>query len=327
MDRRKLLYVIASGVAGATLVASPSAAQKVFRIAHFYGSRAGNLADSFIQGLNDFGYFEGKNIILERRVAEVGPPMFESFPPMAAELIRSGLDVFVAGTATIAQIIQKETTSVPIVALGVHDGVAVGLFESLARPGRNMTGIDTMAPNLDAKRLQLAKEVLPGLSHLTVLLDPTFPGAEIHRVRIAPAAETLGMTVRFVEVSSIPDVAPALAAILANGTDAVYVIPAPLIFGSRKEIIDFGALHKLPMFHEFKVFVEDGGLLSYGPDINQIWRRGGYYVDRILKGHKAGDIPVEQPTTFDLAINLTTAKALGIQFPHHLIASASAVIE
>jgi putative ABC transport system substrate-binding protein len=327
MHRRKFIGTLAGGAAAAAVSTRVQGADKIPCIGIMSGTRVSELVGAFIKGLEELGYAEGKNIKIERRQAEAGPQMFELFPAMVADLVRLEVSVIVAGSGTIALIAQRVTTTVPIVVQAIHDGVGIGAFKSLARPGGNMTGTESMAPELDAKRVEMAKQVLPHMSRLTVLYDSTFAGTKIHLEMVPAAAKKFDIAVRFEDVQSVSDFDRAFAAILSDRPDAVYVIPAPLIFNFRKPIRDFAVEHKIPMFHEFKIFVEEGGLISYGPDILEIWRRGASYVDKILKGQKPGDLPVEQPTKFDLAINLKTAKALGIAIPNSLIASANLVIE
>jgi len=246
---------------------------------------------------------------------------------MAADLVRLNPDVIVAVTGENGLAAQKATSTIPIVVLYSHDGVGAGLYKNLAHPGGNITGYETMSPELDVKRLEIMKEVLPQLSRMTVIGNPTLPGGNIHFETISATAEKLKIAVRFVEYRTIANVDAVFEALLNAPPEALLTVSDGFIFTIRKRLADFGLEHRIPIIHEFKYFVELGGLLSYGPNIREILRRGADYVDKILKGEKPGDIPVEQPTKFDLAINLKTAKALGITFPNNLIVSANAVIE
>jgi putative ABC transport system substrate-binding protein len=325
MRRREFIGTLAGGAIAVALPAGLLRAEKVYRIGFLAGQPALPIAKGFIQRLEELGYSEGKNINVAWR-PNYGQA--ELVPALAAELVGLKVDVIVAGGSTAALGVQQATTTIPIVVLASHDGIGTGLYESLARPGGNITGIDSMAPALDAKRVEMLKEILPQLLRLTVLYNPSFPGAKIHSETIKAAAERINTTVRFVEVERVSDFETALSTILSDRPDAILTVEDPLIYvQGRKRILDFGAAHGIPTIHEFKIFVEEGGLISYGSDLLDIWRRGADHVDKILKGEKPGDIPVEQPTKFDLAINLKTAKALGITFPNNLIVSANTVIE
>jgi putative tryptophan/tyrosine transport system substrate-binding protein len=324
MQRREFIGTFAGGVVAASLPTRLLGDNKVPRIGSVLLAGGEPLFETFVKALQDLGYFEGKNIKIERRIIE----RWEQASEKMADLVNLGVDVIVAAGPAGGFFAKKATSKIPIVVVASHDGVGAGLYGSLSHPGANITGIDSMAPELDVKRVQMLKQIVPHLSSLTVLYNPTFPGAKNHLETIATTAEKLGIAVRVVEVRTISDFEPAFGDILQHPTDAVIPINDSLILiTGRKRIIDFAAEHGIPMFHEFKIMVEQGALVSYGPDITEMWRRGAYYVDKILKGERPGDIPVEQPTKFNLAINLKTAKVLGLTFPDDLLATADEVIE
>jgi putative ABC transport system substrate-binding protein len=327
MRRREFIGTLAGGAVTVSLPTRLLGAERKYFIGFLGGLPNFPLMKSFVKFCEELGYFEGKNLKIEWRYPE--GQQIELFADMASELVSLNVDVIVAGGSTAGLAAQKAAKSIPIFVMASHDGVGTGLYNSLARPGGNVTGFESMAPALDAKRVEMLKQMLPQLSRVSVLYNPTFPGAKIHSEAITRAAQQLDTEVRFVEVRTISDFDAAFATILGNRPDAVLPVADPLIFGlaGRKRVLDFAAEQGIPMVHEFKVFVEQGGLVSYGPDILEIYRRGAFYVDKILKGEKPGDIPVEQPTKLDLAINLKTAKVLGITIPNNLIVSANVVIE
>jgi putative ABC transport system substrate-binding protein len=324
MKRRQFIGKLAGGMVAASFLTRLRAAEKVWRIGYLGGTPGGPPPMVFAKALEALGYVDGKNIKIEWRHDGGNQALI---PDMAADLVRLNVDLIVAGSSAAGHPAQKATTTIPIVVITSHDGVGSGLYGSLAHPGGNITGLDSMAPELDAKRVEMLKEMVPKLSRLTVLYNSSMDGAKIHADVIMSAAAKFNIVVRFVDVRTVADFDAAFAAILSDRPEAVLTVADPLIFVYRKRIVDFGAEHELPMVHEFKQFVELGGLASYGPDILEIFRRGASYVDKIFKGEKPGDIPVEQPTKFDLAINLKAAKAVGITFPNTLLASANVVIE
>jgi putative ABC transport system substrate-binding protein len=324
MQRREFIGTLAGGAVVAVLPSGLLGAERLFRIGYLGGATGGPAPAAFAKGLEELGYFEGKNVTIEWRLDNGRQ---ELLPEMATDLVRLNVEVIVAGSSTAGRIAQKATTTIPIVVSTSHDGVGSGLYANLAHPGGNITGLESLAPELDAKRVEMLKDILPQLSNLAVLHNPQLPGAKIHSDAILTAAGKFNAAVHFVGVQAVSDFDAAFSAILTDRPDAVLTVVDPLIFFSRKRIADFGAEHSIPVLHEFKQFVEAGGLASYGPDISEYFRRGPYYVDKILKGEMPGDIPVEQPTKFDLAINLKTAKALGITIPNNLIVSADEVIE
>jgi putative ABC transport system substrate-binding protein len=323
MNRRELISILAGGAVVATPVNRLRGAEKTYLVGFLAIAPRGDPA-ILIDRLKELGYSEGKNLKIEWRSGEGKSDLLHG---MVADLVRHNPDVIVAVTGENGLAAQKATSTIPIVVVLSHDGVGAGLYKNLARPGGNITGYETMSPELDVKRVEIMREVLPQLSRITVIGNPTLPGGNIHFETISATAEKLKIAVRFVEYRTVADVDAVFETLLKASPEALLTVSDGITFIIRKRLADFGLEHRIPIFHEFKYFVELGGLLSYGPDIREILRRGGDYVGKILKGEKPGDIPVEQPTKFDLAINLKTAKALGITFPNTLTVSANAVIE
>ena len=324
MTRRAFIALLCGMMTASHFAARAQQAARVYSIGYLAGSNRTPQLDAFLQGMRDLGYVEGQNLAIEYQLAA---GQLQRLPEMAANLVRLKVDIIVAGTSLAALPAKKATTTIPIVVLASHDGIGTGLFASLARPGGNITGIESLAPDIDAKRIEFLKGVLPKISRLALLYTPTDPGSERHVGNANDAARALSSSVSKVEVRTPDDFDVAFAALLRDRPDAVLVVTDALTFLARKRIIDFGTEHGIPMIFEFKEFVELGGLLSYGPSLGDIWRRGAHYVDKILKGAKPDDLPVEQPTKFELAINLRTANALGLAVPPTLLARADEVIE
>jgi putative ABC transport system substrate-binding protein len=326
MDRRAVL----AGACGLLLAASfDAAAQPRTRVATIGflapgpAEAAPKLVEAFRAGLRELGYAEGQSIQIEYRWAEDDG----QFPPLAKDLIRSKVDVIVATTVPAIRAAQRATATIPIVMTLSSDPVRMGLVASLARPGRNTTGTASLIQDLAAKRLQLLKESLPRLARATVLFNPTNSAVRAEWALMETAGQTLGVKLRPMEVREPAQVQAALAAIASDRPDALVIVADVLTFRTRREIIDFAASHRLPAMYGIKEFVQAGGLMAYGPSVPELFRRAATYVDRILRGAKPGDLPVEQPTKFDLVINLKTAKMLGLTLPPSLLARADEVIE
>ena len=281
--------------------------------------------NAFRQGLRELGYFDGQNIVIEVRAAD---SKVERFPALASELIGLKVDVIVALNSLSGRAAKQATTTIPIVVPVMGDPVEDGLVASLARPGGNVTGLTFLGPQLVPKRLALLKEALPSASQVAALWHPRAYGERTMNDMMKEteaAGLSLGLHLRFVAVQS-PD-QQAFSTIAAERTDAVMVFPSPMLFNERGRIVDLAGKLRLPLISMGREFVELGGLMSYGADITDFIRRGATYVDRILRGAKPADLPVEQPTKFELFINLKTAKELGIDIPATLLARADEVIE
>jgi len=277
---------------------------------------------AFVQRLRDFGWIEGRTIAVEYRWAEGRD---ERFVEIAAEFVQLKVDVIVtSGTALLAA--KQATSVIPIVFAVANDPVGSGFVASLSRPGGNITGLSLQSTDLAGKRLELFREVVPDLRRLAIMAHVGNPGAVLELAEVQAAARALGLEVATLEIRRAEDIAPAFEAL--NGrVDALYIETDALIFTHRIRINTLALAARLPTMHSVRAYVEAGGLMSYGPNYTDLFRRAGELVDKILRGAKPADIPVEQPTKFDLVINLTTAKALGIEVPPTLIARADEVIE
>jgi putative tryptophan/tyrosine transport system substrate-binding protein len=322
MRRREFIAVVGASIA--PRFAKAQQQTKVRRIGFLSGLSRASQYDAFIVGLRQLGYVEGKNITIDYEFAQ---GHVEQLPELARGLVQNRPEVIVAGTNLAAVPAMQATKDIPIVVLASHDGVEVGLYDSLAHPGRNLTGLESIAPELDTKRLDLLKTVVPGLSRISVLYNAGEPSAPRHIAAITTAAQVLGVQVSRYGVSSLADFDGTFAALKHDGTNALLTVTDPLIFGQQERIARFALENKIPGVYEFTAFVYYGGLMSYGPDLNELLKRGAYYVDMILKGTKPADLPVEQPTKFELVINLNTAKAFGINVPEPLLITATKVIE
>jgi putative ABC transport system substrate-binding protein len=280
--------------------------------------------DVFLDALRQLGWIEGKNVAIERRHADNRP---ERLNDLAAELVRLNVDVIVA-LGTLAPLAAKRaTTVIPIVMANAGDPVGSGLVESLARPGGNVTGMSLMAPDLGGKRLELLKELLPRVSRVATLWNVANPYSARVFKEIQAAGQTLGVQIHSLEVRVPDDFAAAFEGLVAQHPDGLITVEDPLTVSSRKLIADFAARYRLPALYGLREFVEAGGLMSYGASLADLYRRTAGYVDKIFKGAKPADLPVQQPTKFELVINLKTAKALGVELSPMLLVRADEVIE
>jgi putative ABC transport system substrate-binding protein len=284
-------------------------------------------AEGIRLSLREFGYIEGQNIAIEYRYAE---GKLDRLPELAAELVRLEVDIIVvAGGYPWIRAAKNATKTIPIVMVGVGiDPVAAGLVESLARPGGNVTGLTLLSRELGGKRLELLKESVTKVARVAVLYDPALPGGVIEVKEVLPvAARALGLTVRSWEVRAADGLEKIFAALNKERPDGLYVLGGPLMNVNQKRIVGFALKSRLPSVYQSREFVDAGGLLSYGADIADSYRRVAYYVDRILKGAKPADLPVEQPMKFELAINLKTAKQIGLTIPPNVLSRADRVIK
>jgi len=327
MNRRTFLCGLTLGTLSAPLTVDAQQPGKVARIGVLSqgSSTSGpHIREAFRQGLRDLGYAEGQNIVIEYRYAE---GKAERLPDLAAELLRLKVDVIVAG-GTLAPLAAKHATgTIPIVMSAAGDPVGTGLVPSLAKPGGNVTGLSNFSADLTAKRLQLLKEILPGVSRVAVLWNGANPIAALLMRETEAAARTLGLQVQSLEVRGPDEFENALPAAVSGGAGALFVVDDPLVFIARLRIADFAARNRLPMTAIYREFAEAGGLMTFGANLADLNRRAAIYVDKILKGAKPADLPVEQPTKFDLVINLKTAKALGLTIPQSLLVRADEVIQ
>jgi ABC-type uncharacterized transport system substrate-binding protein len=278
--------------------------------------------DGFHQGLRELGYVEGKNILIEWRSGESNP---ERRREIAAELARLKLDVIVSAGPTVTRAL-KEATTAPIVMAQDSDPVGSGFIASLAKPGGNITGLAALAPEMSGKQLALMKEIVPKLSRMAILGNSTVPGdAQVLRETVL-AAGSFEVYLRYLDVLDAKDIAPAFQAAAKGRADALLVLGNPILNAQRKQVIDLAAKHRLPASYGRPEYVEAGGLMYYGTNYNDLFRRAAYYVDKILKGAKPGDLPVEQPTKFEFLINLTAAKQVGVTIPQSVLYKADRVI-
>jgi ABC-type uncharacterized transport system substrate-binding protein len=283
----------------------------------------GNLgADAFREGLRDFGYVEGQNVLVEyRRAGEQG-----QLDALAAELIARKVEIIVCGGSQATRAALQQTKTIPIVTLSSNP-VAVGFVASLANPGGNVTGVSLLAPEVAGKRLQLLKQLIPSVARVAVLWNPDDPTVHLSVEETQAAAATLALTLQILETRNADAIYTAVLAALNERAEAVVLMPTPLFDGRAEQIAHLAIQKRLPTLYFSKEAVKVGILMSYGPDIVATIRRQAYFVDRILKGAKPGDLPVEEPTKFELALNLNTAKTLGLAIPPVLLALADEVVE
>ncbi len=324
-----------TALAGAALCPIAARAQQPKKIARIGFLATGSLEspeqrkilNAFYQGLREHGYIDGQNVLVEVRVAE---SKIERFPALASELVGLNLDVIVAANSVAGRAVRQATTTIPIVIPVMGDPVGDGLVISLAQPGGNITGLTFLGPQLVPKRLALLKEALPTVSRVAALWHPGAYGERTMRDMMNEtegAAQTLGLQLRLISVRGPDELDQAFSAIADERADCLMVFPSPMLFTERKRIVDLAAKLRLPLISMGKEFVQLGGLMSYGADVTDSFRLSGDYVDKILKGAKPAELPVEQPTKFELFINLTTAKVLGLTIPPGVLAIADGVVE
>ena len=322
-----LLVTLALGFLVASLAVDAQQPGKVARIGYLSPGSPTTFTrfdEAFRQGLRELGYVEGQNIVIEYRWAERRD---ERLPDLAAELVSLKVDVIVAGGTPAPLAAKHATRTIPIVMSTAGDPIGSGLVASLARPGGNVTGLSARSPELGGKRLQLLKEVVPGVSRVAVLWNAANPYAALVVRETEAAARTLGVQVQSLEVRGPDDFENALPAAIRGRAGALIVVGDPLLFSYRMRIADFAARNRLPAAYNLREFAEAGGLMAYGENLADLYRRAATYVDKILKGAKPADLPVEQPTKFELVINLKTAKALRLTIPQSVLIRADEVIQ
>jgi putative ABC transport system substrate-binding protein len=282
------------------------------------------LDNSFREGLRELGFIEGGNMTMEYRWAE---GKAERLPDLAAELVRERVDAIFAITSAAARAAKQATTTIPIVFVAVSDPVKYGLVASFARPGGNMTGLGHLTPEVNEKRLQLLKETVPSASRVAILWNSGYESHEEQLKDLAHAARSLTLSLQPVEVRKPEDLEGAFQAMKGARADAVMILPSSMTHRHLSRIADQAVKHRLPSIMEFSEFAEAGGLLMYGPRYAYMFRRAGNYMGRILKGTKPADLPVEQPTRFELVVNLKTARTLSITIPQSMLLRADEVIQ
>jgi putative ABC transport system substrate-binding protein len=327
MDRRDT--VLALLALGAAPFAEAQQAAKVARIGFLTLNLAPNLhlREAFLQGLRDLGYVEGRNVVIEYRDAE---GKSERLPALAAELVALKVDVIVAPSTPAALAAKQATKTIPIVFASVPDPVTDGLVTSLARPGGNVTGLSLLAPELVGKRLELLTQAVPGVSRVAVLWQPGGLGERTEKDQLKAAdvaARALGVRLQVVEARGPADIDRAFSDMTRARTGALTVLTGTMFFTERRRLVDLAAKNRLPAVYPWRDSVDAGGLMAYGPNLADSFRRAATYADKILKGAKPADLPVEQPTKFELIINLKTAKDLGLTIPQSVLARADEVIQ
>jgi putative ABC transport system substrate-binding protein len=322
-----LVVVLTVGLLDAPFAAEAQPAGKAHRIGFLGNSTAAleaNLVTPFREGLRELGYVEGQNIAIEYRWAE---GKYERFPGLIAELLAQRVEVIVTAGTPATQAVKKATTSVPLVMVGVGDPVASGIVVSLKRPGGNITGVTSIADETQGKRLELLREILPTASSIAVLSNPENQSLGPVLNELRAAAKFLGMKVQVFDVKTAGDLEEAFKAIVRARPGVLQVMGDRMFLHNRQRIVDFATKQHLPAVAVHPELVEAGGLFSFGPSYPGMHRRAAYFVDRILKGMKPADLPVERPTKFEFVINLKTAKALGLTIPPSVLARADQLIE
>jgi len=321
--------ILALGGLFSPVAAEAQQAAKVPRIGWLANNPAGSphLLEAFRQGLRDLGYVEGRNVVIEYRAAE---GKWERFPALAAELVALKVDVIVAANSLAVLPAKQATRTIPIVFTGVPDAVGSGFVASLAGPGGNVTGLSALSPELVGKCLEQLKQAVPAVSRVAVLWQPGAFGERTEKVMLKEAeaaARALGVRLHFVEARGPADFDRAFSDMTRARAGALTVLTSGMFFNERNRLVDLAAKNRLPAVYPWREGVDAGGLMSYGANVADLYRRAATYVDKILKGAKPADLPVEQPTKFELVINMKAAKALGLTIPQSVLGRADHVVE
>jgi len=325
--RRQILIAVSSALAAPLVVFAQQRAAKIALMGYLDGTAADYAsyrAERLRAGLRELGYIEDKSIVIEYRWAE---GKYERLPGLAAQLVQLKPDVIVAAGTQAIQAAQKATTTIPIVMAATADPVGAGFVESLSRPGRNLTGLSNISVDLSSKYLELLRIAIPRLSRITVLVNPTHPNHPAFLKNIQASAQSSGVKVSTITARTASEIGAAFAVMKQERAGALIVLPDGLFFIQAHRIAELAGQQRLPTMFWTREMVEAGGLMSYGQDNVEHYYRAATYVDKILKGAKPGDLPVEQPTTIELVINLKTAKAIGLTIPQDLLFRADRVIE
>jgi ABC-type uncharacterized transport system substrate-binding protein len=324
-NRRKFIMLLGGAAAWPIVVRAQQAGKQP--TIGFLGANTASTqrtaTDAFVQRLRELGWIENRTVAIEYRWGEGRD---ERFAEIAAEFVRLKVDVIFTYATPSSIAAKKATAVIPIVFAAAGDPVGTGLVASLARPGGNITGLSIQQTDLASKRLEMLRDVVPGLRTVAILANITSPNSVLEMAEAQAAAGTVGLAVVTSEVRGVEEIAPAFDA-LKGRADALYVCGSPLMTSHRSQINTLALGVRLPTMHGFRELAEAGGLMSYGPNFPSLFRRAAEYVDKILRGAKPSDVPVEQPTQFDLVLNLTTARALGLEVPPTLLARADEVIE
>jgi putative ABC transport system substrate-binding protein len=330
LTRRRFAATVASGLLAAPLAGRAQVGARTYRIGVLSTlppgtSGVARLWEPFVQGLRELGYVEEQNLVIERRYAAEGQP--DQLPGLAADLVRLKVDVIVAGGSLTPFAAKAATTTLPVVITNHGDPVGSGLVASLARPGGNITGLSLLSPELIGKQLELLKKAIPRIVRIATLWNPT---SQTHPRMLSEAeapARALGIRLERLPARGLDDYERAFIAMTRQRTDALLVLGDPIFWYQRSRIVELATKHRVPGMFGQREFVEDGGLMSYGANLLDNFRRAATYVDKILKGAKPGDLPIEQPTKFELVINSKTAKALGLTLPQSVLVQADQIIE
>jgi putative ABC transport system substrate-binding protein len=327
-NRRKLVMALGAGALAAPLSSFAQQQGKIWRIGYLGdgtpATRGADTFDRFREGMAELGYATGRNIVIELRWTE---GIAERRAALADELVSLKVDVIVTHGVPAALAVKAATKSIPIVVAVAADMLGTGLVATLARPGGNLTGMTDQVAELAGKQVQLLKEALPRITRLALIQDSTNPAAVMAAEDMQAAARQLGLRTQLISIRNVEDFAPAFDMAAMQRADAVFITHTPLTVGNRKRISELALKTRLPLMSAPAQFPEAGALISYGPDLTMYFRRAAYFVDKILKGAKPADIPVEQPTKFELVLNIKTAKALGITFSNAIMLQATKVIE
>jgi putative ABC transport system substrate-binding protein len=326
MERRVFLGALAGGLLAAPRAANAQQAGKVYRIAYLTlgasFAKAHHIA--FYQGLREHGWVEGQNFVLTTRFAQFKS---ERLPELVTELVQLNADIIVVGSAEAALAAKRGTQTIPIVAVTPADAVAIGLVPGLARPGGNVTGLSYLGTELIDKQMDLLRQAVPSVARIAILANPGNPTHPPRLRQATTAALGLGLKLEVIEARSPRELDTAFAGMTRMGAEAVLVLSDPMFDAERGRLAQLASRSRLPAMYGFRLDVAAGGLMSYGPDLPDLYYRAAAYVDKILKGAKPADLPIEQPTKFELVINLKTAKALGLTIPPSLLLRADQVIE
>ena len=326
MKRREFITLLGGAAAAWPLAARAQQPAKVARIGHLDlgpASARSSRVEALRAGLRDLGYIEGKNIVIEFRWADRA----QQLPELAAELVRMRVDVLFAPSSTMVEAARQATKTIPIVFANHADPIGTGHVASLSRPGGNITGLSELATELDAKELEILKEVVPQATSIGVLWNPTTPSHAPGLHSVKAAGEKLELLLHMVPAATTEEFEAALSSMARDSVDGLLVVPSPLTLMQGARLAELALKFRLPTMFSAKENVAAGGLLSYGVDRNDLIRRAALYIDKILKGAKPADLPVEQASKYELVINLKTARALGLTMPPMLLARADEVIE
>jgi putative ABC transport system substrate-binding protein len=329
MTRRNFIAGLAGTTVAWPLIAHAQQAERMRRVGILMPLRESDPQSearlaAFSQTLRQTGWAEGKTIVFEKRFSD-GDPV--RLPVLATELVRANVDVVVTQAAEPIEAMHHATATIPIVMASTGDALGAGYITSLAHPGGNITGLTLLATEQSTKRLQLMKELLPAMRRVALLSNANAAGHRLQAQEMIPAAVKLGLVPQSLTVQNANDIGAALHTAVAANVQAIITMDDPLIESQRDRIVDFALRQRLPVMGERRVMTEAGGVISYGPNVIDMWKRAAVFVDKILNGAKPGDLPVEQPTKFELVINLKSARAIGLTVPAAMIVAADEVIE